>query len=200
MIWMGNALVSKGVSGVYGERILAGYRVWDPFRSKLAAIYHLGKGTELKDDMKILYLGAAHGTTVSHIADYVEVVYAVEFAPRPMQDLLQVARIRTNIVPIMADASRPDLYACLLEEVDLIYQDIAQPKQAEIAIANGIFLKKNGMLVMILKTRSVDVRRLPETILAETRAILNRHYNVLDALWLDPYHRDHAAILCEAIK
>jgi fibrillarin-like pre-rRNA processing protein len=150
--------------------------------------------------MRILYLGAAHGTTVSHIDDYVDVVYAVEFAPRPMRDLIEVARVRGNIVPIMADALDPDHYACLLEEVDLIYQDIAQPKQAEIAVKNSIFLKKEGVLVMMLKTRSVDVTQSPETVLKATILSLEQHYNIVDALWLVPYHRDHAAILCEAIK
>jgi len=39
MIWIGNVLVSPGEAGVYGERTLDGYRVWDPYRSKLAALY-----------------------------------------------------------------------------------------------------------------------------------------------------------------
>ena len=87
--------------------MLGGARVWDPFRSKLAALYYTGTGVELTPEMRVLYLGAANGTTVSHVADYTEVVYAVEFAPRPMQDLLEVARRRKNIVPIMADACPP---------------------------------------------------------------------------------------------
>jgi len=200
VIWVGDTLVSKGLAGVYGERTIGGYRVWDPRRSKLAALYHRGKGTDLTNDMKVLYLGAAHGTTASHVADYVDVVYAVEIAPRPMQDLLEVARIRGNMVPIMADASRPNQYTCLLEEVDLIYQDIAQPKQAEIAVGNSIFLKKGGLLVMMLKTRSVDVTQPPDEVLEATKEILGQSYKVMDSLWLAPYHHDHAAILCEAIK
>jgi len=200
VIWIGDTLVSKGVPGVYGERTLGGYRVWDPFRSKLAALYHLEKGVDLAKDMRVLYLGAAHGTTASHVADYVDVVYAVEFAPRPMQDLLEVARMRGNIVPIMADASCPREYAALLEEVDLVYQDIAQHQQAEIAVANRIFLKKEGMLIMMLKTRSVDVTRPPAAVFETTIPVLERSYDIMDAVWLDPYHRDHAAIICEAIK
>ena len=107
MIWIDGVLVSRGEGGVYGERMLGDVRIWDPYRSKLSALYHLGKGVELTNDMRVLYLGAAHGTTVSHVADYAEVVYAVEFAPRPMQDLLEVSRRRMNVVPIMADASLP---------------------------------------------------------------------------------------------
>ena len=74
MIWIGDVLTSKGEGGVYNERMLGGARVWDPYRSKLSALYHVGTGIDLVADMRVLYLGAANGTTVSHVADYVEVV------------------------------------------------------------------------------------------------------------------------------
>lgn len=196
MIRIGNVLVSPGEGGVYGERTLDGYRVWDPYRSKFAALYTLGGGVELTPEMRVLYLGAANGTTVSHVADYVETVYAVEFAPRPMQDLLEVARRRRNIVPIMADANRPDEYAPFMEAVDLLYQDVAQPNQVEIAEKNLPFLKTGGHLVLMLKTRSVDVRQDPAEVLAGARAGLERRLDIVDARWLDPYHHDHAAIVC----
>jgi len=196
MIRLGDVLVSPGEGGVYGERTLDGYRVWDPYRSKLAALYVLGGGLDLTPEIRVLYLGAANGTTVSHVADYVETVYAVEFAPRPMQDLLEVARRRKNIVPIMADAGRPDEYALFMEGVDLVYQDVAQPNQVEIALKNIVFLKPGGHLVLMLKTRSVDVRQDPAEVLAGARAELEQHLDLADVRWLEPYHRDHAAIVC----
>jgi len=197
MILIGNILVSKGEGGVYGERMLEGYRVWDPYRSKLAALYLVGTGIDLVPGMKVLYLGAANGTTVSHVADYVEVVYAVEFAPRPMQDLLEVARRRTNVIPIMADASRPEQYAPLVEAVDLLYQDVAQPDQAAIALANCAFLKPGGHLILMLKTRSVDIRKEPAEIFRDTLDILiSAGITVRESTWLAPYHQDHAAIVC----
>jgi len=182
---------------VYSERMLAGARVWDPFRSKLAALYYTGTGVELTLEMRVLYLGAANGTTVSHVADYTEVVYAVEFAPRPMQDLLEVARRRPNIVPIMADASRPELYAPLVEAVDLLYQDVAQPDQAAILIRNCVFLRDGGMAILMLKTRSVDIRKSPEDVFRDTMAELAAAgLTVVESVWLSPYHKDHAAIVC----
>jgi fibrillarin-like pre-rRNA processing protein len=196
MIRIDGVLVSKGEGGVYGERMLDGHRIWDPYRSKLAALYVLGGGTELDDAMRVLYLGAAHGTTVSHVADYVETVYAVEFAPRPMQDLLLVSRHRSNIVPIMADASRPETYAPIVEAVDLIYQDVAQPNQQEIAIRNRPFLKENGTLILMLKTRSIDVRKDPAEVLRTVSEGLSSYYRIRDSVWLAPYHRDHAALVC----
>ena len=190
-------IVSEGEGGVYGERMLKGCRVWDPHRSKLPAAILNGAPLDLSSDMRVLYLGAANGTTVSHVADYVETVYAVEFAPRPMQDLIEVARRRPNIVPIMGDANRPEVYGCFVEEVDMIYQDVAQPNQADILRKNLPFLKKGGLAVLMLKARSVDVRRPSEEIAEETRTLLREIG--LTITWsgtLEPFHRDHTCMLC----
>ena len=200
MISRDGVLVSKGEGGVYGERMADGFRVWDPYRSKLAALWYLDRSTELAADAVVLYLGAANGTTVSHVADYVESVYAVEFAPRPMQDLLMVARKRKNIVPIFGDATQPQRYAPLLEAVDLIYQDVAQPNQAGIAIRHLPFLRRGGQVILMLKTRSVDIRKSPEEVFADTCAELEgAGLSVVKAVWLLPYHVDHAAIVCERV-
>ncbi len=197
MIWINRTLVSRGPGGVYGEKSVEGYRVWDPYRSKLAALYHLSEGIDLTSDLRVLYLGAAHGTTASHVADYVDTVYAVEFSPKPMRDLLEVAERRTNIIPIMADAADPSAYAPLVEEVDLIYQDVAQRDQVEIARKNSIFLKKAGRVILMLKTRSIDVSRSPDLVLEDSLSELKSGGIRTDtSLWLLPYHCDHAAILC----
>ena len=194
---IGGTLVSEGAGGVYGERMLDGCRVWDPDRSKLSALWYLDKSTDLKKSDVVLYLGAANGTTVSHVADYVESVYAVEFAPRPMQDLLAVSARRKNIVPIYGDATRPKEYAALLEPADILYQDVAQPNQASIIIRHLPFLKKGGQVILMLKTRSVDIRKTPEEVFAESCAELEAAgLTVEKGVWLNPYHIDHAAIVC----
>jgi fibrillarin-like pre-rRNA processing protein len=197
VIWIGDVLVSKGEGGVYMERMLGGARVWDPYRSKLSALYHVGAGIELTSGMRVLYLGAANGTTVSHVADYVDVVYAVEFAPRPMQDLLEVCRRRRNIIPIMADASRPEQYAPLVEAVDVLYQDVAQPDQASIMLRNCAFLKTGGTIILMLKTRSVDMKKEPAEVFRDTiTSLTSAGLIVKESEWLAPFHADHAAIVC----
>lgn len=81
---------------------------------------------------KVLYLGAAAGTTVSHVADIVGpsgCVYAVEFAHRPGRDLINMAKSRTNVIPIIEDARHPLKYRMLVGMVDTVFADVAQPDQ-----------------------------------------------------------------------
>ncbi|MDD2834753.1 MAG: fibrillarin-like rRNA/tRNA 2'-O-methyltransferase [Methanothrix sp.] len=189
---------SDDVVPVYGERIQEGYRLWDPFRSKLAALLLKGRSTRplLERDAKVLYLGAATGTTVSHVSDIVRdgLVYAVEFSPRSMRDLIRLCERRNNIVPILADASRPEEYASLIEPVDLVYQDVSSRNQAEIVSNNcARYLKPGGELIFMLKTRSVDVTASPQAVLqAETKKL--QGLDLLPVLDLLPFHQDHFAI------
>lgn len=197
MKWVDGVLVSTGEGGVYGERVIRGQRVWNPYRSKLAAYYYLGGEEEIEPSMRVLYLGAAHGTTVSHVADYAEAVYAIENAPGPMRDLLAVAARRMNIVPIFADATRPVFYAPLVENVHLLIQDVAHPDQAGIAVANSVFLLPGGVAILAIKTRSIDVSREPREVLDATCAALDgSSLAVARIIWLEPYHRDHAILVC----
>ena len=193
---------------VYGEKLITvqgiEYRTWDPRRSKLGAMVLKKFDIPLKEDSKVLYLGAASGTTVSHVSDIVSegAVYAVEFAPRSMRDLIGLASRRKNIHPIMADAGKPDSYSHLVEPVDLIFQDVAQPNQAEIAARNAVcFLKKDGYLLLSIKARSIDTAAKPKEIFkAEVKKLeqaFEPRFEVLDAKDLMPYHEDHLGVLAK---
>ncbi|CAL5407849.1 unnamed protein product [Camellia sinensis] len=109
------------------------YRVWNPFRSKLAAAILGGvDNIWIKPGARVLYLGAASGTTVSHVSDIVGpngVVYAVEFSHRSGRDLVNMAKKRTNVIPIIEDARHPAKYRMLVGMVDVIFSDVAQPDQ-----------------------------------------------------------------------
>lgn len=125
------------------------YRVWNPFRSKLAAGV-LGGLDEIfiKPGAKVLYLGSASGTSVSHVADIVGptgTVFAVEFSHRSGRDLINMATHRTNVIPIIEDARHPLKYRMLVSMVDVIFADVAQPDQARIVGLNAhLFLKVGG--------------------------------------------------------
>jgi fibrillarin-like pre-rRNA processing protein len=190
---------------VYGERLIKyngiEYREWNAFRSKLAGAILKGlKENPVKKGVKVLYLGAASGTTPSHVSDIVEKegkVYGVEFSPRVVRELILVAQRRPNLFPILADARFPQSYMPLIENVDVLYVDIAQPDQTDIAIYNAkIFLKEGGSLLLAIKARSIDVTKNPEEIFKEESSKLERNnFDVKQVINLDPYDKDHAMVL-----
>lgn len=190
---------------VYKEKLVhknkTEYRLWDPFRSKLAAAILNGLETfPFRNKSTVLYLGASTGTTVSHISDIVGpsgIVFGVEHASRVARDFLdRVASHRKNIIPIMQDARRPKEYFAVFGKVDIIYCDIAQPDQTEIAIANcKQFLKKDGWLFLVIKTRSIDVTKSPKRIIEEESEKIKDMFDVLQTIDLFPYDKDHAMVI-----
>ena len=188
------ALATRG-SPVYGEQTDGEYRRWDPHRSKLGATLETGLSTGLAGGETVLYLGAAAGTTVSHVADFAGPTYAVEFAPRPMRDLLSVAEDRPNLFPLLKDARHPERYAHVVEPVDVIVQDVATRGQAGVATANRRFLGDDGRLIAAIKARSEDVTRNPEDVFEEVCSELETAYEILERARLEPYHDDHLAVI-----
>jgi len=192
---------------VYGEQLYHSedreYRVWDVFRSKLAASIEKGiREVPIKEGTYVLYLGAASGTTASHVSDIVGEkgkVFCVEFAPRVMRELLEVTALRSNMVPILADARIPISYRALVETVDTIYCDVAQPEQAKILVDNAeVYLRKKGKIMIAIKARSVDVTKDPaEVFKREIKVMEDNGIKVLDVKRLDPFDKDHAMVLGE---
>ncbi|MFB6201564.1 MAG: fibrillarin-like rRNA/tRNA 2'-O-methyltransferase [Halorhabdus sp.] len=180
---------------VYGEPVVDGWRRWDPRRSKLGAMLELGVETGLAGGETVLYLGAASGTTVSHVADFAGPTYAVEFAARPVRDLLDVARDRERLFPLLKDARAPETYAHVVEPVDVLVQDVATRGQAAVALANQRFLRPDGRLLMAIKARSEDVTVPPEAVFEDVIETLESDYEVLDRERLEPYHDDHLAVV-----
>lgn len=189
---------------VYGEWLFnyenVEYREWNHIRSKLAASLYKGlKQLAISAGSRVLYLGAGSGTTASHVSDIVEQrgrIYAVEFAPRVMRELVTVADYRKNIVPILADARFPERYSLVVPQVDVLYADVAQPEQAGIVVNNArMFLKGGGYLYLAIKARSIDVTREPDEIyVREMKTLENSGFEILDVVHLDPYDKDHAMV------
>jgi len=200
-------LVTKGlVPGVHGEKTIkvrnAEYRIWDPYHSKLAALIIKGAAIPLKKDSTVLYLGAANGTTVSHVSDIVSdgEIFAVEFSPRAMKDLIHISTPRMNLIPILADAGHPDAYRNMVTEVDLIYQDVAQREQAEIMIRNAeVFLKKGGCLILIIKTKSIDSVKNTDEVSRIEITKLGELFKVTMTMNLEPFHSDHAVAIAQKV-
>jgi fibrillarin-like pre-rRNA processing protein len=191
---------------VYGEQLVQKegkeFRVWDPTRSKLgAAIANGFKPAALRQGAKVLYLGAASGTTVSHVSDIVGkegLIYAIEFSERPFRDLQTLAKHRRNIAPILADARKPETYAWV-EQVDAVFVDVAQPDETELSMRNAsAFLMKGGFLMIAIKSQSIDVTKPPEQVYKEEAAKLKAAgYKVVEKISLEPYETAHALIVAE---
>jgi fibrillarin-like pre-rRNA processing protein len=175
------------------------FREWNPYRSKPAAAIMNGlKTLPLRKSMKILYLGISFGTTASFFSDLIGrdgVIYGVEISERSMRELNQVAERRKNIVPILADARKPQDYPWI-EPMDLVYQDVATNDQSEIIIRNAErFLKKDGYAMIVIKARSIDVTKPPKKIYKQELEKLRKRLKILDKVELDPYEKDHLLVV-----
>jgi fibrillarin-like pre-rRNA processing protein len=192
---------------VYKEKLITKkrieYRLWEPFRSKLAAA--IMNGLEVfpfQDKSTVLYLGVSTGTTISHISDIVGpngIIFGIEHASRVARDFLdRVATYRKNIIPILQDARKPEEYFSMFGKVDVVYVDIAQPDQTEIAITNcKMYLKKNGYLFLVIKTRSIDVTKPPKQIINEEIQKIKENFDILQTIDLHPYDKDHAIVIAK---
>lgn len=194
---------------VYGEKLVryegVEYRIWDAFRSKLAASILKGlKTVPVMPGHQVLYLGAASGTTSSHVSDIVGEkghVYCVEFASRSLRELVDnVCAYRMNMSPILEDARLPERYAMFIRgKVDDIYCDIAQPEQAKVLADNADqFLKQHGWVMLAVKSQSIDVTKEPtEVYEQEIRVLERRDLHIEQVVYLEPYDKAHAMIVAQ---
>lgn len=196
------------VSGqaVYGEKLVEEngieYREWDAYKSKLAACILKGsQNIGVRKNDVVLYLGAASGTTASHVSDIIGnegFIFAVDVSPRAMRDLVFLCYKRKNIAPVLADANKIDETKERVSAVDVIYQDVAQKNQVEIFLKNsGLFLKDNGYALLAVKARSIDVTRQPKQIFKEVREKLEKNLAIIDYRELEPFQKDHCMFICK---
>jgi fibrillarin-like pre-rRNA processing protein len=191
---------------VYGERIRwqedAAWRMMDPLRSKLAAALCRGlENLPLAQGNNVLYLGAATGTTASHVADLVGfkgMVYAVEKSPRAFQKLLGMAERWPNVAPLLRDARTPQSYIGLVPMVNAIYADIPQVDQVSIVMDNAaMFLSEGGTLLFALKLSSMAREKTSQEHLDDVITTLKTHFRVDEVLPLEPFYRKHSFIRAE---
>ncbi|MEW5955781.1 MAG: fibrillarin-like rRNA/tRNA 2'-O-methyltransferase [Candidatus Micrarchaeota archaeon] len=201
-----NRLATKNLvpgTTVYGEKTFREsgqeYRAWDPRRSKLAAAIVKGlRDCPVKPGMTVLYLGAANGTTASHVSDVVGEsgsVYCVEFSAHAMRDLLRVCEQRKNMFPILADARLPEKYVdAVPAKVDLVYADVADRDQTQILLRNAKQFNA-GLLAIAVKARCINSVKPPKQVFAEERQKITGEAEVLDFVLLDPFEADHCFIV-----
>ncbi len=184
---------------VYGEDLIKDnnieYRLWNPYRSKLAAaILNKLKTFEIKKNSLVLYIGSATGTTSSHVSDIVGeegIVYCIEISERNMRQFLNSCENRENMVPILADAGNPEQYKEMIDECDIIYQDVSTRNQAEILLKNKEFLKKGGIVYFIIKSQSIDISKNPNDVYEQELNKLKQDFEIIEQIDIEPYDKKH---------
>ena len=195
----------KGVS-VYSEKLVEldgrEYRSFTPMRSKLAAV--IKKGADIGDitpDAKMLYLGAANGTTVSHLSDMMPdgKIFAVEISRRSFRDLVELAERRANILPILADASKVGTYRYIVGQVDVIYQDVSQKEQVGIFRSNAdVFLRPGGTAYFMVKANCIESTRPSNEVFEIVRKeLIGAGFIIREAIDLYPHQKDHMAFILQ---
>ncbi|KAK7250953.1 hypothetical protein RIF29_33756 [Crotalaria pallida] len=170
------------------------YKVWNPFRSKLAAGVLCGlDNIWIKPGARVLYLGAASGTSVSHVSDIV----GPNSRARNGRDLVSMAKKCTNVMPIIEDARHPGRYRMLVGIEDVIFSDVAQPDQARILALNAsYYLKTGGHFVYSIKANCIDSTISAEQVFkGEVNKLIADQFKPKEQVTLEPYERDHACVV-----
>lgn len=176
------------------------YREFDPRRSKLAAaVIKKISFIPINKNSKILYLGASHGYTPSFVSDiaFNGIIFCLDFAPRVVRDLYFVCEERKNMIPILADANKPESYQNRITNVDILYQDIAQRNQVDILFKNLRFLNPKGYVLFAVKARSIDVTQNPTKIFKIVEERLKEKLKIIDKKDLSPFEKDHMIFVCQ---
>ena len=208
----GNLLVTQNLvpgKNVYKEKLIKvdgqngpiEYREWNPYRSKIGAALLSGLNNfGIQPGSLVLYLGASSGTTVSHVSDIVGPtgrVYAVEFSHRTAFELVNLAKTRPNIVPIVEDARYPQKYRMFVPMVDYLFADVAQRDQARIFSLNAhSFLKNGGGFMISIKASCYDATAEPEQVYElQQKELTDNNFNCIEKISIEEFHRGHACII-----
>ncbi len=191
---------------VYGERLISfngkELREWNPFRSKLGAGIKKGINSPLKKGMNVLYLGAAEGTTISHISDIIGkegLIVGIDISARVMHKLIELSEERENLIAYLEDANKTEETKKELNEIefDFLFQDVSQKNQTEIFLKNAqTFLKKGKTAMLSIKARSISQKN-SKKILEDEKKKLEKEFNVKRTAFLEPFQKDHLLVYCE---
>lgn len=190
---------------VYDEELInidgTEYRTWNPYRSKLAAAIINGlKTMAIKQGSKVLYLGAATGTTTSHVSDIVGEkgeVFCVEFSERNMRNLMQVCDKRLNMLPIHGDARETEKYAEDVEGADVLYQDVSARDQADILIRNSKLIKPKGIVYVAIKSQSISSSEKPKVVFDNFLEQMKPHFEILEQIDIEPFDLGHLFVVLQ---
>lgn len=216
-IWTLNADAGNAVYGEsrrkFGDQE---WRRWLPARSKIAA--GLLCARENPDGLipasgdTILYLGAGHGTTISHLHDIIcgtnnnarGRIIGVDIAPRCLRDLTFLAKSRPGLIPVLGDARKyTEWQVYLPNKVDWIFQDVAQSAQVDIFLgACDKFLNNGGTALLSLKAASERWTKEGEKALFQQveAKIKDSGFEIVEAIDISRFEENHVLFHCIKIQ
>ena len=148
---------------------------------------------------KVLYLGAASWTTISHVSDLVGetgTVYGIEISQRSGRDLTNMAKQRTNLIPIIEDGRKPWRCRMMVSMVDSILAEVAQSDQERIIGINALFFLKNGGgFIFSIKATCINSTAEPAVVFEnQIQELRKMGFKVKEQVTLEPYERDHYVV------
>ena len=179
------------------------YSIWNPYTSKLAAAIINGMEIfPILKKTKILYLDPTTEKTVKHISNIVGIngkIFVVRDVMKNSKNFLeQIVKNRSNIFTIIPDKTNPARLTGMTEMVDVIYIDIAEHNQTEIAIQNcKNHLRIGGFLMLIVPTKNIDFANNPSKKNQEERKKLQTSFDIIQEINLTDFFKEYSMVIAK---
>ena len=179
------------------------HSIWNPYMSKLAAAIINGMEIfPILKKTKILYLDPTSEKTIKHISDIVGIngkIFVVRNIMKNSKNFLeQIAKNRSNIFTIIPDKTNPARLTGMTEMVDVIYIDIAEHNQTEIAIQNcKNHLRIGGFLMLIVPTKNIDFANNNSKKNQEERKKLQTSFDIIQEINLTDFFKEYSMVIAK---
>ena len=201
-------LNNADVNKIYNEKLIEmdgkQYNIWNPYTSKLAAA--IVNGMEIFPILKktqILYFDTTVDKTLNHISDIIGVngrIFVVrDIIENSKKFLEDDSNNRTNVVSITQEKkSIPAKFVPNIETVNVVYVDIAQNNETDVAIQNcKNYLINGGFLMLVVPTRKIDFANNPDRQNLEERQKLQSSFEIIQQINLTDFFKEHSMIIAK---
>ena len=199
-------LNNAGINEAYNEKLTEingkQYNVWNPYTSKLAAA--IVNGMEIfpiLEKTKVLYLNTTIEKTLSHISDIIGMngkIFVVRDMVENSKNFLEKVRNnRVNIFSITRENGVPARFSST-EMVNVVYVDITQHNETEVAIQNcKNYLRNGGFLMLVVPTKKIDFINNPSKQNLEEMQKLQSSFEIIQQVNLTDFFKEHSMIIAK---
>ena len=200
-------LNNASINEVYNEKLIKingkQYNLWNPYTSKLAAA--IVNGMEIFPILKktkVLYLNDTIEKTLSHISDIIGVngkIFILRDINENSKNFLEnVMNDRTNVFTITRDNGDPAKFSSKTEMVNVVYVDITQHNETEVAIQNcKRYLTDGGFLMLVVPTKKIDFVNNPNGQNLEEIQKLQSSFEIIQQINLTDFFKEHSMIIAK---